>query len=273
MNELKMQNIPLGLIDEPVNAMRSDVWDEALDDLARSIEQFGLLQPITIRAVGERYEVIAGHRRLAAHRKLGKASIPAIVREADETTSDAMKVHENLYRADVNPVDQAIYLAKYAERAGLSPAELAVQCNRSLAWVESRLGLLTYPDYLIEAVGEGKLSMASAEVLNQIVNPNIKESYCRAAAQQGLSAPRARYWLAQANLGRFDVNNIVTEPIPEGAPEGTVAIIKFKCAFDGQEYEAEKMISVFCLPENLMRYREGLAVALAEQAREAGEIV
>jgi ParB/RepB/Spo0J family partition protein len=250
--------------------MRSEVWDEDLDDLARSIEQFGLLQPITIRAVGERYEVIAGHRRLSAHRKLGKASISAIVREADETTSDAMKVHENLYRADVNPVDQAVYLAKYAERAGLSPAELAVQCNRSLAWVTSRLGLLAYPDYLIEMVGEGRLSMASAEILNQIENPNIRESYCRAAAQQGLSAPRARYWLAQAQLGRFDVNNIVTEPVPVGAPEGTQAIIKFKCAFDGQEYEAEKMISVFCLPENFMKYKEGLAEAIAEQAREAG---
>lgn len=266
MNEFEMTSIPLYLIDEPSDAMRSEVWDADLDDLARSIEQFGLLQPITVRAVGERYEVIAGHRRLSAFRKLGKSSIPAIVREADDITGDAMKVHENLYRTDVNPVDQATFLARYANRTGMTPEQLAEQVNRSVAWVNSRLGLLNYPDYLIEMVGEGRLSMASAEVLNQISNPNIKESYCRAAAQQGLSAPRARYWLAQANLGRFDVNNIVTEPIPEGAPEGTQAIIKFKCAFDGQEYEAERMISVFCLPENLMRYREALAEASVEKA-------
>jgi len=259
-----MQSIQLHLIDEPTDAMRSDVWGDDLDDLARSIEQLGLLQPITLRAVGERYEVIAGHRRLSAFRKLGKASIPSIVRVADDVTGDAMKVHENLYRTDVNPVDQATFLARYAMRTNMTPTELAKQVNRSEAWVLSRLGLLNYPEYLIEMVGEGRLSMASAEVLNQIENLAVRESYCRAAAQQGLSATRARYWLAQANLGRLDLNNIVVEPVPSGAPEGTQPIVKFKCVFDGQEYEADGMISVFCLSENLMRYREVLAEASAE---------
>lgn len=264
MNENTMQSIPLHLIDEPTDAMRSDVWGDDLDDLARSIEQLGLLQPVTLRAVGERYEVIAGHRRLSAFRKLGKASIPSIVREADDVTGDAMKVHENLYRTDVNPVDQATFLARYAMRTNMTPAELAKQVNRSEAWVLSRLGLLEYPEYLIEMVGAGRLSMASAEVLNQIENLAVRESYCRAAAQQGLSATRARYWLAQANLGQLDVNNIIVEPVPAGAPAGTPAVLKFRCVFDGQEYPADGMISVFCNPDNLNRYKDALALASVE---------
>lgn len=256
--DIKIQHIPLHLIDEPEHAMRSDIHDDELVALANSIKQFGLLQPITLRKRGERYEVIAGHRRLMAHRHINYPVIASIVREADDTTTDAMKVHENLYRADVNPVDQAVFLHEYMERAQLTPEGLAEQLNRSVNWIYSRLELLQYPDYLIEFIGEGKLSMATASILNQIQNPAIKEKFCRDAAIIGLSATRAKFWLNQANLS---VNNPAQVRLAEEEQENgetPVQTLYFTCELSGEEYPASDMIMVYVHPQNLAVVKEAL---------------
>lgn len=284
MDNNQIKKIPLYMVDEPTNAMRSDVWDSDLDDLARSIEQFGLMQPVIVSRqsahVGQdalpacqnftdkgicehdRFEIVAGHRRLAAHRKLGLQTIDAIEKVVDQTTNDAMKIHENLYRASVNPVDEAVFLAEYQERSQLSLSELARMVNRSEAWVQTRLDILTYPDYLIEFVHEGKLSMATASILNKIVHPKIKESYCRTASMQGLSATRAKYWLDQANVGAVDPNAISIETPTENAGPSEPVVVKMRCAIDGLEYDVNYLQNVFVLPENLRTVRENIEVVL-----------
>lgn len=251
MENNKIEKIPIHLIDEPTNAMRSEVWDSELDDLANSIKQFGLMQPVTLREKGDRYEVVAGHRRLAAHRKLGLPTVDSIVKVVDEVTTDAMKIHENLYRASVNPVDEAVFLAGYQERANLSLTELAKLVNRSENWVQTRLDILTYPDYLIEFVYTGKLSMATASILNQIENEKIKESYCRTAAMQGLSATRAKYWLDQSRVGVQNAENIIIERGEENENGTREVIVKMRCIIDGQEYDVRRLMNGFYLPENL----------------------
>jgi len=272
------------MVDEPKNAMRSDVWDTDLDDLARSIEQFGLMQPVIVSRqsahIGQdaspacqnftdkgtcehdRFEIVAGHRRLAAHRKLGLQTIDAIEKVVDQTTNDAMKIHENLYRASVNPVDEAVFLAEYQNRSQLSLSELARMVNRTEVWVQTRLDILTYPDYLIEFVHEGKLSMATASVLNKIKHPKIKESYCRTASIQGLSATRARYWLDQANVGTVDPDAISIETPTEYTGSSEPVVVKMRCAIDGQEYDVNYLQNVFVLPENLRTVRENIEVVL-----------
>jgi len=255
----------MDLIDEPTNAMRSDIEDADIAALAASIEHVGLLQPITVRKVGERYEIIAGHRRYTAHKVLGRALITSVVIEADEKTSDAIKVHENLYRTDVNPVDQAIFLAEYMQRSTMTVPELAAQVNRSEAWVMSRLQILEYPRYLIEMVGEGKLSMATAAILNQIPNEIVREKYCRDAAIIGLSAQRAKYWLAQCSLNALTPGMINIEEPPEGAEEGVRSRLTFKCTFDGCEYPAEEMTMVYVSNENLKIFEEQLRMERENQ--------
>jgi ParB family chromosome partitioning protein len=251
METNKIEKIPIHLIDEPTHAMRSEVWDSELDDLAASIGQFGLMQPITLRKKGDRYEVVAGHRRLAAHRKIGLPTVDSIVKVVDEVTTDAMKIHENLYRASVNPVDEAVFLAGYQQRSNLSLSELAKLVNRSENWVQTRLDILTYPDYLIEFVYNGKLSMATASILNQIENEKIKESYCRTAAIQGLSATRAKYWLDQSRVGVQNAESIIIERGPENSDGVQEVVVKMRCIIDGQEYDVRRLMNGFYLPENL----------------------
>jgi len=112
---------------------------------------------------------------------------------------------------------------------------------------------------MIEAVHDGKLSMATASVLNNIINPKLKEEYCRIAALQGLSATRAKYWVDQANVGRVSSADINMQIPTDASASGEPAIIKLRCVFDGQEYPADEMQTVFAHPANIAEFRRLIA--------------
>src|SRR5574343_2047869 len=105
-----VQEIFSDRIDDPKEAMRTELDRDDLFDLAENIKQNGLINPITIRPMGDRYEVVAGHRRLSACKIAGIIKIPCVVRELDDTKTFEVMAAENLERADVDPVDEAIFL-------------------------------------------------------------------------------------------------------------------------------------------------------------------
>src|SRR3990167_7076615 len=105
-----MQEIYTDIIDDPVHAMRSDIDRAELFELADNIKQNGLINPITVRPVGNRYEVVAGHRRLSACKIAGKIKITCVVRALTDAEGFAIKAAENLERVDVDPVDEANFI-------------------------------------------------------------------------------------------------------------------------------------------------------------------
>jgi ParB family chromosome partitioning protein len=118
----QMQNIGIDVIDDPHAPVRTAMDEEKLVELANSIKLHGLIQPITVRKVGPRYEVIAGHRRLKACRRAGVALVPSIVREVNDAKADELRMAENLYREDVNPVDEARYIRRMIDVHKCEPA-------------------------------------------------------------------------------------------------------------------------------------------------------
>ena len=189
-----IQNIPLNLIDEPEVAMRSDVHDDTLEELAASIKSIGLLQPVILRPRGERYEVIAGHRRVVAARLAGLVLIQAVVRNPTDEEATVFKLHENLLRRDVNPVDEAIFLRRVMQEQDFNVDEIVELTRRSLGYIQSRLEILEYPDYLIEAVGEKQITLGAAHWLNQITDERVRRSYVGYAISGGISVRRAVAW-------------------------------------------------------------------------------
>ena len=237
--------------------MRSNVWDDALRELADSIKQYGLLQPITLRRKGERYEVIAGHRRLAAFRMNGFPLIDSIVRQADDIQSDAMKVHENLFRADVNPVDQADFLARYIKSSGLDVSEVARVLNRSVEWVERRLEISSYAAYIKDALRVGQLSLGACYWLSRIPDDRVREHYVRAACLQGLSAARSKYWYDQGVLASSAKASRGDSIVVPGA-EYHVSEPLYTCVFCRGESTLDKMRSCEFHPECLDEYNKVL---------------
>lgn len=198
----EIREIPLDQIDDPQVAMRSDIHDDGIEELASSIKSVGLIQPILVRPRGDRFEVIAGHRRTTAARLAGKILIPAIVRNSNESETTTLKLHENLLRRDVNPVDEAIFLSRVMKEQKLTIKEICEITRRSESYILSRVEILDYPDYLIEALGEEQISLGSAHWLNKITDDKIRRSYTGYAINGGISVKRAMAWQQSWQLGQ-----------------------------------------------------------------------
>mgnify|MGYP001578724685 CR=1 FL=1 len=199
--------ISLDLIDQPVKAMRVNLTPESVEDLARSIRQFGVLQPILVRKVGERLEIIAGHRRYTAAKLAGLAKIPCVVANLSADMADVAKIHENIYRADVNPVDEAAYLDYLVKTYKLSPQKLGEQIGKSASYVSDRLAILSYPDELRQALSRGQVKLTVARVFSRITDPQKLHEYLHYALVSGITPQVAEGWYAdwkRQQKGEFD---------------------------------------------------------------------
>ena len=251
----KIEHVPLSLVDEPLHAMRSDVWVESLEELIASIKQVGLLEPIIVRKRAGRCEVIAGHRRLAAFRKMGRPVIPAIVREVDDAEADAMKIHENLYRDNINPVDQAVFYAEYIKRTGKTFAEVAAIASRSEAWVRARVEMMSWPEYLLKYVYDRKIPVSTARWLAQIDREPLREDYCRIASLQGVNERAAKRWLEYSKMNRLP-EDPAEAPADAGPAPSREEFNLVRCAYCFAKDNIARTVPVFVHPDCEVEYEK-----------------
>ncbi len=144
---------------------RRDFAPEELEELAASIREHGVLQPIVLREVEDGYELIAGERRLRACQRLGLATVPALVREATDTQMLELALIENLQRQDLNAIEIARGYAAYIQRLDLTQEEAARRLGKSRPAVANMLRLLDLPGDLQDLVSRGALTMGHARAL------------------------------------------------------------------------------------------------------------
>ena len=141
-------------------------FDEAsLEELAQNIQSQGLLHPIAVRQVGERYQIIAGERRFRAALRLGWNEIPAQIHEADDRQMAELALTENIQRRDLNAIEKAISFANYLETYGGTQDELAKRLEISRPTVTNLLRLLELPNQVQEAVFQERISPGHARAL------------------------------------------------------------------------------------------------------------
>src|SRR5581483_3980862 len=198
----EIKKVSLSLIDDPHTPMRSAMDEEKLQELVRSIKRHGLMQPITLRKTGKRYEIIAGHRRFTAMRRMEETFIDAVIVEASDAVADEQRMAENLYREDINPVDEARYIHKMVEEHKVSPEQLAEMTGKSEAYLQARYELLDYPQYLLEAIEKGQVGLTAAQWLVRIENEQVRQEYVRFAILGGITATRARAWFESWKAGQ-----------------------------------------------------------------------
>lgn len=256
----KILKILLTQIDEPTEALRSRFDQDQLADLAESIRTNGLIQPIVVKSKGDRFEVVAGHRRLQAHRLLKLSEIEAIVKDYTDEQAESAKLHENLFREDINAVDEAVFLAKYIERTKCGLEELSRMLNRSSVWVRQRLEILEYPDYLIKEVAEGRIKITVAQQLSKIENELIKQDYTRFAALQGINVLTAKKWVEQSKAGTLPANPVELPP-GENIYHAESAAIKTKCMICQQMDELARQESFFAHADCVLQMEREMAKA------------
>ncbi len=167
--EVPAENAPVGIrlsdIEPNPRQPRTDFDPVALEELAQSIRENGIITPITLRKTGETYQIIAGERRWRASRLAGLTEIPAIVLDVDENTAYALALIENLQREDLNPMEEAEGYRRLTAELGLTQEQAAQRVGRSRPAVANALRLLTLPEKVAALLRDKQLSAGHARAL------------------------------------------------------------------------------------------------------------
>lgn len=163
---------------------------ESLEQLADSIAQFGVLQPIIVREstlLTGTYEIIAGERRWRAAKMAGLSEIPAVILDGDDLKAAQVAVIENVQREDLNPVEEAFAYSALIENFGLTQDQVAKQVGKSRSAVTNMLRLLDLPDEVLEFLRNGSLTAGHARALLGLKNVDQMESLAQKIVEKDLS--------------------------------------------------------------------------------------
>lgn len=184
--------------------------EEDLEDLANSIREKGIIQPIVVRAipgVADAYEIIAGERRWRAAQVAGLADVPVVIHEADDKEALELAIIENVQRADLNAIEEAKGYERLGAEFGYSQNDIAKIIGKSRSHVANTLRLLNLPESARELLRDGKISAGHARALLAVQNP---EAVARRILEEGLTVRDVEALGQAAQAGAAG---------PEGAPE------------------------------------------------------
>lgn len=170
---------------------RREFTETELAELADSIREHGVLQPVIVRRHGDSFQLVAGERRLRACQQLALATIPAIVREADDAQMLELALVENIQRADLSPMELARAYHGYIERLSLTQEQAAARLGKSRSAVANTLRLLDLPPDLQDLVSRGTLTMGHARALLAIADPGLQRALAQRIIAEGWSVREA----------------------------------------------------------------------------------
>ena len=178
----------------PLNELRSNPYqprkvfdEESLQELANSIKEHGVFQPVIVKKAIKGYEIIAGERRVKASIMAGKTEIPAIIRDFNDTQMMEIALLENLQREDLTPIEEANAYKKLQDTLLLTQEDLAKRLGKSRSHLTNMLGLLTLPDSIKEEVNKKNISMAHARLLSKLNDLSQQEELMKKIVEEGIS--------------------------------------------------------------------------------------
>ena len=176
---------------------------EDLRTLADSIAAHGLLQPVVVRRVGDRYELVAGERRLQAAKRAGWTDVPVNIIEADDRQTAELAIVENLHRKDLNPLEKAASFHRYLEHYGCTQEELAGRLNLDRSTIANLIRLLELPEPVQQAIREGKITQGHARAMLPLGDEREQIAFCERIQKEELNV-RQTEGLVQELIERAD---------------------------------------------------------------------
>ncbi len=205
----ELQHLPLELIQRGKYQPRRDMDPQALEELAQSIKNHGVMQPIVVRPVeGGRYEIIAGERRWRASQQAGLERVPSLVREVPDETAIAMALIENIQREDLNPIEEAVALQRLQQEFQLTQQQVADAVGKSRVSVSNLLRLIALPEEIKTLLSHGDLEMGHARALLGLPADQQVEG-ARHVVARGLTVRQTealvRQWLSSKEAPKVEV--------------------------------------------------------------------
>ncbi len=221
--------VPLSKVEPRADQPRSSFKDEALNELADSIAQYGLIQPITVRKLQSGYyQIIAGERRWRASRLAGLDEVPVRVISADDRRVAELALVENLQREDLNPIEEAQGYKTLMEEYGLTQEEAARSVGKSRPAITNTLRLLSLSEPVRKLVEDGKLSSGHARALLPVQEPKLQLELAQKVIAGGLSVRKTEQLaaktlrdIAKAALGSESTDELFVDYIADTAEQLT----------------------------------------------------
>jgi ParB family chromosome partitioning protein len=188
-----VRQIPTERVDPSPNQPRLAMDQGSLDDLASSVREHGILQPILVRpAAGGRYQIVAGERRWRAARMAGLEAVPALIEELDDETALEISIIENLQREDLSPLDEALMYERMIHEHGYSVRRLAQKLGKDKGYLENRLRLADAPPEVKELVSVRKDTLSAAYELMKVPDARKRKRLADQVARGELSLVKLR---------------------------------------------------------------------------------
>jgi ParB family chromosome partitioning protein len=231
---------------------RKSFDEDEMEALTGSIKNHGILQPIVVRQVGDRYQVVAGERRLRAARSAGLDTVPVTVVDFNDQEVLEAALVENLQRTDLNPIEKAQGFKDYLTRYKMTHDQLAGRLGLGRATITNLVALLDLPGPLQEAIRVGQLSTGHAKILKGVTDPERQQSLFKEIVARGLSVHATEALVKQSANGAE----------PEGTP---------KTQADGKAQNG-KTAHVQSIEDDL-RKKLGLRVEIRVKGKDRGQVV
>ncbi len=248
--------VPIDAIDANPFQPRKTFDDDDLSSLATSIRSHGVLQPLVVRQVGERYQLVAGERRLRAAQSVGLKVVPVSVVGFDDQQSFEAALVENIQRSDLNPIEKAQGFKDYLGRYQMTHEQLANRLGLARPTITNLLALLDLPADLQDAVRVGQLTLGHAKILKGITDPARQQAVSKEIIANGLSVHATEAYVKQ--LAAED-----RAPASSGSSDGTVGY---------RTGPAEKTAHVAGV-ENELRQKLGMKVEIRVKDKERGQLI
>jgi ParB family transcriptional regulator, chromosome partitioning protein len=200
----------------PVDWIRPNPWQPRrspdplkMDELARSIQARGLLEPVLVRPVAGKYELVAGERRLRASQRIGMKDIPAIIVNLTDKESLEVALVENLQREDLSPVDEARAYQILVEEFERTHDQIAEQVGKDRSTVSNLIRLLKLPELVLDSLTTGALTVGHARALLGLPRPQDQDRWGRRIVEEGWSVREAESRIAEAARPRSETKELI----------------------------------------------------------------
>jgi ParB family chromosome partitioning protein len=202
-----IEDIEVSEILPSVHAVRSIV--ERVDELARSIQRVGLLQPIIVRANKMRFEIIAGNRRFRACKMLGLKKISCHIVELDDKSAFEISLVENVQRNTLNPIEEGLAFRKYVHEFGWGGiSELSQRISKSPSYISRRIKLVNLPQNILDLISQSSIDITTVEELLPVADNHTKSMLTKLIRDENLSSRAVRRLVKKVNTKDIDKDSI-----------------------------------------------------------------
>jgi ParB family chromosome partitioning protein len=228
---------------------RQDFDQDAIEELARSIEETGILQPLVVVPEGNQYKIVVGERRWRAAQKIGMTKIPAIVRHLSEQEQIEVSLVENLQRKDLNPIEIALAYQKLMHELNYTQEMVAEKVGKDRTSVANFTRLLKLPPEIQKMVAEGKISMGHARALITLEKPDQQIFISRLIVQKNLSVRDVEKMMAEKRQPSSPKPKQPLDPDLLALQDELVQILGTKVAISGNSQKGIVKLFYFSLEE------------------------